>query len=395
MSPSKVLLFCSIFFITGVALGSFLPQLKVEPGAFVVLAVLMLGFLSHAPRSLLMLALCFFIFAVGFMIAMEAESKFSPQDYILKRSGNIPDFIIPLRDKFLQVSEENLAPTQDEIIKAMILGDNQALSFDLKEKLNFSGLRHVIAISGMHITLLTIIFLELFLMLGMWRQYALFLSIIAIIFYILLVGAPASGMRAAIMGGLLAFAQAFGRLPESSKAVIVAAALMLVFDPLVLKHDIGFQLSFLATLGIVHLSPVLQHWFGVIPEKTAHIRNIISMTLAAQIFTLPLLVYHFGYVSLVSILSNLLLMPIVPLMMIAALVFLMAGAVFSPFGWLTSLLLSALLSYMTFVIDTFSSFSLSALWVELSVGGLIISYLILIVLTWHLKRRHYFATLPF
>ncbi len=389
------MLLFALSFIAGVSLGLFLLPQDIWQWFLVGSSVVLLGSLGHLPRLFLIFGFCFFIFALGFMRAMEAKAQFGSEKYILASSEIISDVIKPLKTKFIKVAQENLSPPGDEIVLAMILGENQALSFDLKEKLNFSGLRHVIAISGMHITLLSVIFVELFLRLGMWRHHALFLSILVIIFYIILVGFPASGIRAAIMGSLLAFAQAFGRLSESSRAVIIAGALMIAFNPMLLISDIGFQLSFLATLGLVHLTPIFLHLFKALPEKISFLKSIIAMTLSAQIFTFPVLIYHFGYFSLSAILSNILVLPILPLIMILSLGFLVGGVIFEFLGWLISLPLGLLLSYLSFIIETFSSFATFNLWMSLSFNGLLISYLVIGFLTWYFKRRFYFETLPF
>ena len=119
---------------------------------------------------------------------------------------------------------------------------------------------------------------------------------VLIAFFIIMTGFQSSAVRAGIMGGLFLLGQYLGRMSVSSRSIVIAAALMLAHNPLLLKLDVGFQLFFLAMIGIIYLMPVFQDWFRKIPAMF-QLRNILAMTLSAQIFTLPILIYNFGYLS--------------------------------------------------------------------------------------------------
>jgi len=111
------------------------------------------------------------------------------------------------------------------------------------------------------------------------------------------------------------------------------------------------------------------------------------LTLSAQIFTLPILIFNFGYFSLVSPLTNILIVPLLPFIIAIGFVFAFSGMVFQPLGWLLSLPVGFLLIYLTKVVDFFSSFSFTAFFLEISWAWLIICYLILGLLTWWLQRK--------
>ena len=153
--------------------------------------------------------------------------------------------IFNFKDKLRNIIEQTLLPPQSAILKAIFLGDRFGLSDELKEKLNISGTRHITAVSGMHMIIMTQILLFLALGIGLWRGQAFYFVIIILIFYILMIGAPASAVRAGIMAGLLLLAQKLGRLRGAGRAVIFAAVIMLLINPLLIKSDVGFQLSFL------------------------------------------------------------------------------------------------------------------------------------------------------
>ena len=156
--------------------------------------------------------------------------------------------------------EQNFPSSQKSLLGAMLLGDKAGLTDELKNTLNKAGIRHLTAISGLHITIIVNLLMLLFLGLGLGRIQAFFLTIIFILFFVIMTGFQASTIRAGIMGFLLLLGQHFGRLGDSVRAIVLGAALMLAFNPF-LFSDAGFQLSFLAVMGINYLFPIFSRWF--------------------------------------------------------------------------------------------------------------------------------------
>ena len=122
-------------------------------------------------------------------------------------------------------------------------------------------------------------------------------------------------MRAAIMGGLLILARHEGRNYRITNAIIFAGAVMLFFNPYLLRYDAGFQLSFLATFGLVYLLPYFEKWFAGLPNFLSF-RDNLAATLSAQIATFPVIFFSFGSVSLIAPLANVLILPFIPLTML-------------------------------------------------------------------------------
>ena len=261
-----------------------------------------------------------------------------------------------------------------------------ALSESLKNKLNLTGLRHIVAISGQHIVILTNMLMAFFLGLGLWKRQALLLSFLLMVLFILLTGLEASAIRAGIMGGLLLVGQYMGRMQASFRALVFAAAFMLFFNPLLLTRDVGFQLSFLAVLGIVFSFSFFKHVLRKVPE-TFGLQDMMAMNFSAQLFTLPILVYNFGYVSLISPLTNILVLPVIPFLIMAGFVFLFAGAVWSFLGTLLFLPVFLFASYFNLVADFFSLLPLASLAIEnLSPFWLVLFYLPVIFFIRHVKN---------
>jgi competence protein ComEC len=279
-----------------------------------------------------------------------AYMSFPKIKVVEKEKGNVvTNFILSFKKKMTQEIDKQLMGDKEALIEATILGNTIKMSDELKQKLNLSGLSHAIAISGAHIFLFAGIILELLFFIGLWKREALIISIIFILFYVFFVGAPASALRSGFMIGLIYLAQIFNRNTFNLRILFLAGFIILLNNPLLLRYDLGFQLSFLATLGIIVLGPVFNYWFDFIGIKG--LREVLAMTISAQFFVLPILVINFGCFSLISLVSNILIFWTLPIIMILGILFPLIG-LFVPFlSWVLSLILSIFLSYLIIIIN--------------------------------------------
>ncbi|MEA3449762.1 MAG: ComEC/Rec2 family competence protein [Patescibacteria group bacterium] len=232
-----------------------------------------------------------------------------------------------LRTRF----EQSLDIQPAALAKAMLLGDKQGISDELRTKFSRAGISHVVAISGMHIGIITTIILLLINQAGLGRKASYILTSTFLFLFIIMVGLPASAVRAGIMGFLLLTATYLGRLNQLKYSLIIAAFILLIFNPFLLRDDIGWQLSFLAVFGIAFFYPYFEMLIiKYIPQKVIKIKIIksilliINITLSANIMVWPIVAYNFGVVSLVSPLSNLLILWTLPFLF----VFLCFGLIF-------------------------------------------------------------------
>lgn len=200
------------------------------------------------------------------------------------------------------------------LLNGLLLGERSGMSEELKNDFSITGTSHIVAVSGFNVTIIAVIVLELCLLIGFSRNQAFWVSLLAIISFIIMVGAPASAIRAGIMGGLVIVAMRAGRLNTISTAIIFAATLMIAANPKVLRFDVGFQLSFLAVMGLVWVYPILDYYFQKLPD-TLKIKSMLLVTISAQIMALPILIYNFDRLSLVAPLANILILPFVPIAM--------------------------------------------------------------------------------
>lgn len=300
--------------------------------------------------------------------------------------------IFSLKAKLRKSIDQNLPSPHDFILGAMILGDKGRMPRELKEKLNITGLRHITAISGLHVTILTTILMAIFVGLGFWRQQAIFLSLIFIFLFLIFTGFHPSTIRASIMGGIYLLAQYFGRQQASLRTLFLTATLMLFKNPLLLKFDISFQLSFLAMLGIIYWMPVFRHYFRKLPNLL-QLKEILAMTLSAQIFTFPILIYNFGYISLLAPLTNVLIVPTLSWIIFFGFIFSIFGLFSTSLGKIFSLPAYFLLSYLVKIVDIFSRIPFSHLtFTNVSWVFLPLSYLILGFLAFYFNKK---VTQPF
>ena len=305
-----------------------------------------------------------------------------------KDFGNpIMKILFLFKNKLKESLNGLMSPPQSALLEALFFGDEENISKDWKEKFNLTGTRHITAVSGMNITIISALILNFLLSVGFWRQQAFYFSIILILLYILMIGAPASAIRAGIMGLLFLTAQHFGRISTGSRAIVFAATLMLFLNPLLLKFDIGFQLSFLAILGLIYLQPTFSDFFKRIPNLL-QLRYTLSSTLSAQFFTFPILIYNFGQISLISPLTNILIIPFLPIITILGFIFSFLGIIFQPLGYFLSWPTWLLLTYILKIIDLSLKIPFSYLtfknvhWIFL-----LISYLILGGLVFWLNQK--------
>ena len=296
--------------------------------------------------------------------------------------------LISFKNKLKESLNRVMPQPYSAFLEALLFGEEQNISKEWKDKLNLTGTRHLTAVSGMNITIISAILLNFLLMLGLWRNQAFYFSVIILILYILMIGAPASVVRAGIMAILFLIGQHFGRLSSASRAVIIAAAFMLFQNPLLLRLDVGFQLSFLGVMGLIHLQPIFSDLFKKIPNLL-QLKNNLAATISAQIFTFPILVYNFGQITILSPISNILILPLIPLITILGFAFAFLGIFFQSLGQILSWLAYFMLSYVIKIIDFFSKISWASLefknvsWIFILIFYLILTFLIL----WLQKRQ--------
>lgn len=274
------------------------------------------------------------------------------------------------------------------LLSGILLGLEQDIPGSLKEAYQQSGTAHIIAISGFNMGVLAAAFAYLFN--RFFNRYlAALVSAMAITLYTVFVGASPSVVRAAIMAVSAFGGHLVGRRQSGANALAFTAALMCALNPFLIT-DVSFQLSFAATLGLVLFAEPLGSWAKarlgrLLPQTTAArvaepVSNYLLFTLAAQLLTLPVIAYHFGRVSLVSLLANPLILPVQPPLLILGGISTIAGAISPLLGKVTALFVWPLAAYSNFIAERFSRLDWGSLAVDTRIALYILAVVILFVL---------------
>ena len=260
-----------------------------------------------------------------------------------------------IRQRVSQIFNSVFPPDLASLMLGIVFGIKGQMSNDFFNNLKLSGVLHIIAASGMNVTMIGG-FLSSFFALFLKRQVAVMLSIAGIIFYAFLAGFSASIVRASIMGIIVFSSQILGRQSYASYGLFLTAFIMLFLSP-GLIFDIGFQLSFAATAGLLYIRPL----FIFRKLKKIPFSEDILITLSAQIATLPILLANFGTYSIWSVVVNGLVLWTVPILMILGGLGALSGLVFEPVGKVFLYLCLPFLLYFKEVVSFFSKGALFSL----------------------------------
>jgi len=260
--------------------------------------------------------------------------------------------IFRLKNKFELTINKSVSEPNASFINGILLGSRQNIPEETKEAFNKTGTTHILAISGYNIMIISWAVLA-GLVYFFKRRTAFWLSVAIIILFTILTGASASVVRASIMGLLLLFANGYGRLYDAKNSIILAGTAMVYINPFALVFDIGFQLSFLAVMGLLYIYPFLNNKFHKIPELWK-LKELTLMTISAQIAVAPLLIYYFNQFSFFSLPANILILPFVPLAMFIGFTAGIGGMIFLPLGKTIGMVAWAITTYQIQAISFFA-----------------------------------------
>lgn len=235
-----------------------------------------------------------------------------------------------------------LPSPQAELLSGILLGNKKDLPGQLKLALRDTSTLHIVVVSGQNLTLLAALFMNLSGLIK--RRNAIFLSIAAVIFYTILTGGQTPVIRAAIMAILAFSAQIFGRSRDGVWILIVTAGLMLLVNPSWLT-DLSFQLSFLATLGVIVVAPIIEKRLKFLPE---FIKLDLAVSIGAQLMVIPIIAQYFHQVSWVGVFANLMVGWTIPIIMILGSLMLLFGSIFA-------ILTNIFLTYFIYIVHFFAS----------------------------------------
>lgn len=271
--------------------------------------------------------------------------------------SSITSRILALKRGFLLNIEHVIPSPASGLMAGLLLGVKGSLGDKLHQAFIDTGLVHIIVLSGYNVTIIAEAVIKTLSFASI--AAGIYAGAVFILLFAVMTGGGATIIRASIMALLALLARATGRGYEITRALMIAAALMVFQNPYILVFDISFQLSFLATLGLIYVTPVFDKWFRKLPNTFA-IRDISSATFATQVFVLPFLLYKIGNLSIIAPITNILVLPLVPMTMfygfLAGLMGFVAPIISMPFAFIAYVLLK----YEIFVVEVFAKLSFAS-----------------------------------
>lgn len=212
-----------------------------------------------------------------------------------------------LRDKLIyQLESIGLKGSQLAIISAITLGEKGLLSNDVRDTFSAAGVSHILVVSGMHVGFIFLIIMWLMSIISHHRKWiVVVLGLIVLWSYALLTGLAPSVVRATFMFSMMLLFRVMGEKYRVKHALCLSATILILINPNVL-FNVGFQLSYLAVCGIVYFYPLFYKRISTLKSRPLRwILSSVAVTVSAQIFTLPIVIYNFNQFPIYFILSNL------------------------------------------------------------------------------------------
>ncbi|MDD3284990.1 MAG: ComEC/Rec2 family competence protein [Patescibacteria group bacterium] len=236
---------------------------------------------------------------------------YDPQIKIIENKANIFISLIFKLKNFLfnKVNTIWSEPTSS-FLNSALFGFEKLLPNEIDQDFRNTGLSHIVVVSGMHVTIIIVVFSKILYSIGINRKRMFFALILFLFVFAVLSGLSSSIIRASIMGIIVVFSKNIGRYIPNHLVIVYSLVIISLMNPLLLFYDIGFQLSFLATIGLIYLSPIIKVILKFMPE-TLEIREITATSLGAMIMTTPITMYSFQKFSTFGILSNILILPFI------------------------------------------------------------------------------------
>ena len=254
--------------------------------------------------------------------------------------------VLKIRAALAGIFDDTLPSEQAKFVSALLLGEKSDVDAAVQENLRSVGLSHILVVSGMHLSFLTALCLWVLKRVLGHRNVSIGISMVLVVLYMAIAGFSASIVRAGIMQLVTLAGWLLGETSDSYHSLGLTVLVMLLRNPYA-AMDVGLLLSFSATLGMIFVANLFQKvqkergklepeqkqrfWLRVIHALYQYLVGLIGLTAAAVVFTLPVTLLYFRRLPLYAVLTNLAVAPILPLLMVSAVLLLMLhGGIFLP-----------------------------------------------------------------
>jgi len=292
-------------------------------------------------------------------------------------SNFLTSFSLSARDKIKEITKKILPTPYNYLLVGMLLGEKSFLPPDLKEAFTDAGIMHILAVSGLHVGIIAMALLAFLNIMRLPKKFKLFILIFMLIIYASITGYRPSVLRATIMFILLISGKLINRNRNLNISLFFAAFLILLLNPLIL-YDAGFLLSFVVTFFVINLSPIMQELFF---KKIVLIGNPLAISTAAWVGIFPLSAYFFNKISIISIISNIFIIPLTGVAVILGFLAFFIGLASISLAGAIGNINYLVLNLITFIAKSFSLLPFAFVYVAQPSIFIIILYYLIIFLT--------------
>ena len=294
--------------------------------------------------------------------------------------------LLLLKEGLVGQIERYLPEPHSSLLAGLLVGAKSSMGSELLDDFRITGVIHIVVLSGFNVTIIAEAIMRVLAFLGVVGS-SIFGSL-AILLFALMTGASATVVRASLMAFLVIIARVTGYQSEITRALFIAGFCMVLHNPMILLYDPSFQLSFLATLGLVTIVPWVEEKLVWIPKTKFDFRGLAAASLGTQIFVLPVLIYMSGEVSLVSFAVNILVLWVVPITMLIGFIMIVASLISDLLVVPVMTVTWLLLGYILTLVEWFSSIPYASIQVaSLSVFGMLSVYVLYMVIWLYRKTR--------
>jgi competence protein ComEC len=312
-----------------------------------------------------------------------SEMLFPKIEVIDTEAHTVPDMLGRWKEKLIVRLDQSVSSPSSALAGGMLFG-NASMSKELTDTFRTAGLSHIIVLSGFNIAL--VISFVLFVFAFVPLLIRILLASLFVIVFVMMVGGEVSVLRATLMAFVALLATLMGRQYVARQALIISLFLVIMYEPLALVADVSLHLSFLATAGIVYISEPIKK---VLKRRITYepVAEIGATTLSAYIVTLPYIVYTFGTVSVYALVTNMIVLPFVPIAMLLSFSVVLASFISVPIalalGYITTILCDAII----FVAQMVQRFPFAAFKFPLSFSAMCFAYVFIGCLILYTLRK--------
>lgn len=293
--------------------------------------------------------------------------------------------LFSIKNAYLHGISASLPEPAAALAGGITAGEKRSLGQDLLQDFRTAGIVHIVVLSGYNITIIAETLLRSLAFLPL--RIGIFAGSFGIIGFALMTGAGASIVRASIMAILALIARALHRPYAITRALALAVVGMVLWNPFILMYDLGFQLSVLATVGLIFVSPVFEKKFTWVPSQFG-VREVVGATLGTQFTVMPLLLYQMGTLSIAALPVNVLVLIVMPMAMLFSFVAAIVGLLIPSVAVIGGIPAYILLSYILAIVDISVSVPFAALSVPLFDGWLVmVAYVVMFLWLWRVYKN--------